>query len=362
VEEDMPMPARAIAIASASFAILALVACGERGGQGEGGAPQERIAAELDPCAQRADAFAQSVCSNQALSSLDGEIRETLVAEAASVSEAGAELLIRNQARWRDAQRITCGIIDPEAQPDAEQQTCLESEFRSRVQDAEGAVQQVGGYTFQRMELVDATPVTAEIAEASGLGEDAPAAISRDIRFPRIDGEQTPEIQRFNQLAAQQPQFRLEDATNEVVDYQIAYAGPQIVSVRFNMSADTLGAAHPNNSTKAVTVMMREGRALQESDVFRTGSGWEDFITTRSVRDISRQFSEYDFDPPERDVRESATKPHLWLVTERGLVILFPPYAFGGPYALGSADVTIPWSELRPYLNPNAPAPIGATA
>jgi hypothetical protein len=356
------MPARAIIIASISLALLMLAACGERGGQGENGTPQERIAAQLDPCTQRDNAFAQSVCANQALSSLDGQIRETLVAEASSVSEAGADLLIRNQERWREAQRITCGIIDAEAQPDAGQQSCLESEFRSRAQDAESAVQQVGGYTFQRMELVDATPVTAEIAEASGLGEDAPPAISRDIRFPRIDGDQTPEIQHFNQLVAQQPQFRLEDATNEVVDYQIAYAGPEIISVRFNMSTDTLGAAHPNNSTKAVTVMMREGRPLQESDVFRAGSGWEDFITTRSVRDITRQFSDYDFDPPERDVRESATKPHLWLVTERGLVILFPPYSFGGPYALGGADVTIPWSELRPYLNSSAPAPIGATS
>ena len=49
-------------------------------------------------------------------------------------------------------------------------------------------------------------------------------------------------------------------------------------------------------------------------------------------------------------------------MTEQGLVILFPPYSFGGPYALGGAEVTIPWTELRPYLNPNAPAPIGATS
>jgi hypothetical protein len=155
------MPARAILIASASFALITLAGCGDRDGQTKGGAPQERIAAELDPCARRDDAFAQSVCANQALSTLDGQIRETLVAEASSVSEAGAELLIRNQERWRDVQRVACGIIDPDAQPDAEQQACLENEFRSRAEDAPSAVQQVGGYTFQRMELVDATPVTA---------------------------------------------------------------------------------------------------------------------------------------------------------------------------------------------------------
>lgn len=356
------MLARAIVVASATFATLALTGCGDHEKGGDDATPQQRIAAELDPCQRQGDAFAERVCANQTLAGIDGQIRDALVAEAANVSEAGAELMIRNQERWREAQRISCGIIDPQAEPDEDQQRCLESEFRSRAQDARNAVQEVGGYTFQRMELVDATPVTAEIAEASGLGEDAPHAIERDIRFPRIDGPQTPEIQRFNELVAQQPQFRLEDATNESVDYQIAYAGPELVSVRFEMSADTLGAAHPNNTTKAVTVMMREGRPLQEGDVFQPDSGWQDFLTQRAVRDIARQFSDYDFTPPERDVRESATKPHLWLVTERGLVILFPPYSFGGPYALGGADVTIPWSELRPYLNPNAPAPISATS
>lgn len=353
------MRASAYVSLSAVFA-LALAGCGDKGE--ETGTPQQRIAAALDPCAENGDASAQNVCQNHALAGIDGQIREALVAEAADVSPAGAQLLVQNQQRWRTAQLVECGVIDPDAAPNAEQQTCLESEFRARAADAANAVTEVGGYTFQRMELVDATPVTAEIASSSGLGDEAPAAVTREIRFPRIDGEQTPEIQRFNELVAQQPQFSLEDATNEVVDYQIAYAGPEVISVRFDLSEDTLGAAHPNNTTKAVTVMMREGRALTESDVFRADSHWQDFVTRRALADITQQFNEYDFRPPERDVRESATKPHLWLVTADALVILFPPYSFGGPYALGGAEVRIPWGDLRQYLNPGAPAPIRVAA
>ena len=343
-------------------AVLLLVLAGCNRDAESAGTPQQRIEAALDPCAEGSGAFEQKLCENQTLAGIDGQIRQALVAEAANVSEAGAQLLVQNQQRWRDAQRVECGIIDPDAAPTAEQQTCLEEGFRARVAEAQNSVQEVGGYTFQRMELVGATPVTAEIASASGLGDEAPAAITRDIRFPRIDGEQTPEIQRFNELVAQQPQFGLEDATNEVIDYQIAYAGPEVISVRFDMSDDSLGAAHPNNSSKAVTVLMREGRALTESDVFRSDSNWQDFVTRRAVADITRQFSEYNFAPPERDVRESATKPHLWLVTPEALVILFPPYAFGGPYALGGAEVRISWADLRQYLNPNAPAPIRVAA
>jgi Protein of unknown function (DUF3298) len=327
------------------------------------GTPQERIAAALDPCAEGRGDFARSVCDNTTLAALDGQVRDALVAEAASVSDAGAQMLVQNEQRWRDAQRIGCGIADPAAAPDADQQRCLESEFRARVQDAGKAVEEIGGYTFQRVELVDASPMTAAIASASGMSvDDAPDAVTRDIRFPRIDAPQTPQIQRFNQLVAQQPQYRLEEGVEEQVNYAIAYAGPKLISVRFDLMESTLSAAHPNSTSKAVTVLMDTGEPLTADDVFRANSGWQRFITRRALAELTRQFREYEFTPPERDVRESATKAHLWLVTENALVILFPPYSFGGPHALGGAEVAIPWADLRPYLNPEAPPPIGPVA
>jgi Protein of unknown function (DUF3298) len=354
---------RGVRFAGASLALIALVACGDRGGEGKTDqSSAERISAALDVCAEGRGEFAQHVCENQTLAGLDTNVREAIVAASANVSDAGAQMLVQNQNRWRDAQRIACGIVDPEAAPTAEQQTCLESEYRARLEDAQNAVQDIGGYTFQRMELLDATPVTAEVASASGLGDDAPPAVLRDIRFPRIDGQQTPAIQRFNELVAQSPQFRLEDATNEVVDYRIGYAGPELISVRFDMSNDTLGAAHGNNTSKAVTVLMTEGRALAATDVFRAGTGWEQFLTQRAVAEISRQYREDGFVPPERDVQESVTKPHLWLITEQGLTLLFPPYSFGAPYVMGGTEVSIPWADLRQYLNPAAPAPIRPSA
>ena len=107
---------------------------------------------------------------------------------------------------------------------------------------------------------------------------------------------------------------------------------------------------------------MRTGQPLSETDVFRPNSGWQDFITRRAVQEITRQFREDGFTPPQRDVRETATKAHLWLVTEQGLTMLFPPYSFGGPYVMGGTDVTIPWADMRAYLNPAAPAPIRVAA
>jgi hypothetical protein len=355
------MSARGVGIVAIVCATFALSACGDRRGDSKTNeSSAERVSAALDLCDDGAEGFAQQVCQNQALAQIDGQVRDRLVAESANVSDAGAQLLVQNQNRWRQAAAVMCGVADPSSAPTAEQQTCLQNRFRARLQEAEGSVQEMGGYTFQRMELVDAEPVTAQLAAAAG-GVEA-SAVERNIRFPRIDGPQTPAVRRFNELVAQEPEYRLQDGASEIVDYTIAYAGPEVISVRFTKSVEALGAANVTNTLNAVTVLMEEGRLLRADDVFRAGSGWENFITDRAARSISGEFPDYTNFPPRRDVYETATKPHLWLVTERGLTILFPPLSFGGSHADGGAEVTIPWTELRPYLNPAAPAPIRASA
>ncbi|MES1198823.1 MAG: RsiV family protein [Pseudomonadota bacterium] len=367
------MRARALVFVGIGLAALALAGCGAKPAQSattknaQQTAPvasvsPAQVASLLDPCTDNRPGFAHNLCSTASLASLDTQIRNSLQTQATNLSNAGAQMLVQNQQRWREAQRLSCGVLDAVAVPTQQQRQCLEAMFRTRLGEVRDAIQTAGGYTFERVELLDAAPVTAALRASSGLGDDAPPAILRDIRYPRIDTPQTQQTQRFNELVAQEPQFRLQDATSETVTYRIAYAGPDIISVRIDSSADQLGAAHPSDSSKAVTVLMRSGRLLEASDVFRDGSGWEDFITQRAMRDLTRQYQSYDFTPSASDVRETATKPHLWLVTEAGLVLLFPPYSFGGPTALDGAEVTIPWADLRRYLNPNAPTPIRASA
>lgn len=355
------MLAHGLRCLGAALAVLLLSACGRSGEDKTAETSPANIAAALDVCAEGKDrgAFAEQVCANRQLAALDQAVSQTLAAESAEVSDAGAQLLVQNQNRWREAQRVWCGVAATETPPSSEQTRCLENRLRARAQEARGAVVEMGGYVFQRMELVDAAPVAASLAAATGREE--PATI-RDIRFPRIDGPQTPEVRAFNDMVAQQPQFRLQDATNETVDYSIAFAGPDIVSVRFTYSTDQLQAATPTSTLRAVNVLMKARRPLAEADVFRADSGWQDFLADRAVREISRQFSDYPDFPPRRDVYETATKAHLWVIGERGLTLLFPPLSFGGSHVDGATEVLIPWAELRPYLNPNAPAPIGAGA
>ena len=319
-----------------------------------------RISAALDPCAQNgqnAD-FSRSVCSNQTLAALDGQVRTALAAQGASMTEAGARLLIDNQQHWREAQRVACGI-SAGAQASAEQQQCLENRFRARAQEAAQTVQSVGGYTFQRVQMVDAQPTPPRVLASAGAGAD-PALVS-DINYPRIDGPQTPQVQRFNTLVAQQPQAPPNQNVNERTSYEIAYAGPALISVKFVTTIDGPQMARVDSTTRTVNILMATGRLLEAGDIFRSNSGWDDFLTRRGIAEIARQYRDYNYTPAQLDVHEIVTKPHLWLITERALVILFPAGSLPLPDGT-DAQVEIPWNELRNYLSPTAPAPIRPAA
>ncbi len=121
------MSAHRLSIVGAVFAFATLAACTENAdGAKTERSSAERVAAQLDVCGEDGGEFAQRVCENASLAELDNQVRQTLVAQSAAISDAGTTLLIQNQNRWREAARVTCGIIDAEVQPDQAQQSCLE--------------------------------------------------------------------------------------------------------------------------------------------------------------------------------------------------------------------------------------------
>lgn len=344
---------------------LCAAACGADGAGAKQGQPPVALADALNPCrAEEGETpqgpIARTYCANEQLAGLEGRLREALLAETGEVSEAGRRSIVQDHQRWLLARRTICGMVDPDAAPNANQIACLASQLNDRIKEVESAVETAGGYVFQRMEIVQSNAVSAEAAAASDLGDQAPAAITRDIRFPRIDNASTPQAERFNQLVAQQPQFGIADQTDESVTYEIAYAGPELISVRFDIFNATLGAMHPDRSAKAVNVVMTTGQPLTAADVFRAGSGWERALAQEGVEGLAPQFRANGGAPNLSEVRDHVVKPQFWLITEAGLVLLFPPYSVSGPLDPEGQSVTVSWRDLARYLNPRAPRPIRA--
>jgi uncharacterized protein len=305
--------------------------------------------------------FSRALCLNRNLAALNNQLKQALRGAAARVSSEGVRILTRNQDDWLESQRVACGIDRAAAQLTKEQEDCIRGALSDRLKRAGQAVEKIGAYTFQRVEINESAPVDKSQPAAQALGELAPKAVMTAIAYPRLDAK-SPTAEKFNALMKQTPRFQPGDQTEESVEYKIVYAGPDLISVRFNTYDMAVGAAHPNNAARAITFNMRTLARLSARDVFRPGSGWENYLTARSAQAINKALKDEDISAPTiaaDAVRPTAIDPTFWLITEKALVVLFPPDTFA-PAVLGGQEVTIPWKDLKRFLSPNAPAPIRA--
>jgi hypothetical protein len=350
----------------AALAGLALTACGpaekKEAAVKAPTTPSEIVEAAADPCTTVSGAYGKWLCGDPELAPLMTQVKANLVEAAGALSAPSAQQLGTGQKEWVEAVRVECGIGTGDVPLTAEQEECVRGQLTSRIKEAQEAVLREGGFTFQTIEVNRAAPIAAQIAADNGLGDDAPP-VTQEIKYPRIEGD-SPQIKRFNELMIQRAKYGLADATSETVSYAISFAGPELVSVRFDMYEYSAGAAHPSNSSKAVSVVMKTGELLTAADVFSAPEArWKATIATRALRDITKQLRAVspELRADRGEVADTATKTQNWLITEKDLVILFPPYSFGAPHAAGGLEVKIPWTELAPMLNAQAPAPIRRT-
>lgn len=333
-------------------AVLVLGAC-ERGTQAPAASEAEASATTIESCTAGA---ASALCSDAQLSPLHQEVTQRLMAAADQLSVAGAKIVADNQKTWMDAQSVVCGVDKAAAKLAPDQETCLQSALSARAKDASASVQKVGEYVFQRVETNAAFKVDPNAGGLNAL-PGGPEAVMQSVAYPRLEGE-SPAIQAFNRLVAQKPRFTAADATEEQVNYKIAYAGPNLISVRFDRYDNTIGAAHPNTGVKAVNVNMKTGAPLTAGDVF-AAAGWQDFLAKRAADGVTKALRAQDdtaraFAPA--DLKSAAIDPQNWVVSASGLTMVFGEDALGA-YATGLQEVSVPWADLKRFLKPDAPVP-----
>lgn len=338
-----------------AIAVVGLLACGLIACE-----PKERAATSTAPAAEREACpfkIATALCKSEKLSGLYSRIKADFGQASAAVSAEGKKIMEDNQRAWFEAQRLSCGA-DPNATTlTPEQETCMESALSDRLKNAANAVQKIGPFLFQRVEVSNATKV--DKSGMTVLAEEAPDTVATDIEYPRIDSN-APAAQKFNALVAQQPRFKPGDNTEEAVKYKIAYASPDLISVRFDMYDSTVGAAHPNTGAKALNFNMKTQAPLKAAEVFKAGSGWENFLAGRSADAITKELKAADETYPgvsASDLRPYVADPANWAITDQGLVLIFSEEAMGS-HAAGQHEATVPWSDLKRFIAPGAPVPV----
>ena len=137
------------------------------------------------------------------------------------------------------------------------------------------------------------------------------------------------------------------EAFNSVdFDYEIVSATDSLISIYFNSYGYGIGAAHSVQSSYTINYALTSRKELKLSDVFDSNSKYLEFIAGYCRDELSGDNYLFpDTLTAQTNVFES------WNITAKGVRFNFDACKLTG-CAVGELTVEIPFSLLKPYLNP----------
>ncbi len=133
------------------------------------------------------------------------------------------------------------------------------------------------------------------------------------------------------------------------IAYNLGLVTPQLMSVELTYSVYGHGAAHPGGTSQVQNLFLSDGHALTEKDLFRGDQDWLRFMTKKSHDEWVKIMEDAADAVDDTAITDVIKDPTCWLLTDKGLSVLFPLYSVG-PYVVGEQQVDFTWDELKPYL------------
>ncbi len=197
-------------------------------------------------------------------------------------------------------------------------------------------------------------------------------------QYPQLSGGNNPNFEKFNQAARlavtkKVTEFKREMAPEEgenieesrpadsmgsdlTIGYTVVLAQDDLVSIDFDVSTYSQGAAHPNSYSETLNYDLRNGKVLKLADLFKPGAKFLQTIANYCIADLKKRAATNGL-PPEEIEKGAAAKADNylgWTITKKGLGVDFDPYQVG-PYAAGPQFVLVPYSDLKDLINPDGP-------
>ena len=196
-------------------------------------------------------------------------------------------------------------------------------------------------------------------------------------QYPQLTGGNNPNLEKFNQaaraavtkkVAGFRKDMQPEEGTEEEprpegsmgsdlsINYSVALAQDDLVSVKFDVSSYEQGAAHPLSYSDVLNFDLKNGKQLKLSDLFKPGAKFLQTIATYCIGDLKKQAQAKGLldDQIESGAAAKSDNYGSWTITKRGLGITFDAYQVG-PYAAGPQFVLVPYSTLKDLINPDGP-------
>lgn len=136
--------------------------------------------------------------------------------------------------------------------------------------------------------------------------------------------------------------------------YQVRLATDDLISVEFDESTYSRGAAHPNSYTTVLNYDVRNGKKLSLADLFKPKSNYLSVISAFCIKDLKQKDKESMLGEVDSGAAPRADNYKAWTITKKGLWITFDPYQVG-PYAAGPQHVLVPYSVLKDIIKPDGP-------
>ncbi|MBP9718246.1 DUF3298 and DUF4163 domain-containing protein [Candidatus Gracilibacteria bacterium] len=158
------------------------------------------------------------------------------------------------------------------------------------------------------------------------------------------------EVDKFKKEldSSEKPAGTFEVGSNIAVEYVPSLVNENFVSLRFNISAYTAGAAHPNNFTIVFNYDLRTNKQPTLADFFKgdylpeLSKNAEEILTARFRQKRWGTIIKKGIAPTYENYKNV-------LVTEAGFVFIFDVYQVG-PYSIGPQEITIPFDKLSSVL------------
>ena len=323
-------------------------------------------AASFD-CTKAKTAQEKAICGSPALGAADDQMAAAYHAWLSAAPAAWAAGIRENQIVWLRTRDLSCPAGDAN-DPVA---SCLSNIYKERIDELHGMVQHLAGVTFisQAIKLTARdTPDTAPPAGASevtpGFGTLLATWSQASVATPQWtawnQAVEKAAIQAVNTFTgdakkpAQDWTGLVLPGVDDVVTVSVDGFNGKMVSATIVNDYDGHGA-HPTENTTEFYWMLGEQRALKPEDVFLPKSGWDTWIEKRLDSYLQKVLDSNGNDQRQYkpgDLPGIVTNPADWKLDAKGFSIFFQPYQVAC-YACTPQPLVIPWSDLKPYLQPS---------
>ncbi|TCT06376.1 lysozyme inhibitor LprI family protein [Paralcaligenes ureilyticus] len=307
--------------------------------------PSIAPAASFD-CGKARTPFEKTVCADPKLSAQDMAMAQRYNTALPLLSAPGQAILRTGQKQWLKTVQVLC--LDNKRKEGST--ACLQRQYADRLSDLRSAAVSMGPFVFSRDD------------HYASMGKQALTGIplEQHTGLPRIDHPLSPLAEQWNAAMVQWAADArtswcfgdAETSAEQFVNFTVESATSDFINVKMR-HYEQCGGGAGSEDTHNLSYWLKPGLPrLKAADLFKPDSGWEAFLSKRATQALGTDDAIVFND----GINKGISDPAAWSFTKPGLLISFNP-GEAGAMASGILEVTLSWSDLHPFLSPNAPIP-----